>query len=74
MGERGRTSMALMPTSITTHPSFSHSLVIISALPQAAMTISASLEISGPFGVLRNKGGISHSPLHVMKVTVNGLW
>ena len=45
------TSTALMPTSMTTAPSLIQSPVIISALPQAAMTMSACEQISWPFGV-----------------------
>lgn len=49
---RGRlTSTALIPTSMTTAPSLIQSPVIISALPQAAMTMSALQQISCPFGV-----------------------
>ena len=45
------TSTALMPTSMTTAPFLIQSPVIISALPQAAMTMSALEQISCPLGV-----------------------
>mmetsp|Transcript_15182 Transcript_15182/g.45779 ORF Transcript_15182/g.45779 Transcript_15182/m.45779 type:complete len:373 (+) Transcript_15182:227-1345(+) len=45
-------STALMPTSMTTAPGFIQSPRIISARPHAAITTSASRQISAPLGVL----------------------